>query len=228
MSQLRVVVEHLLEVRDQPVRIGAVAGKAAAQLVANPAVGHGLERDGRHAQGFGILAATPGSQQELECHGCRELGGAAKATAPAVEGRRQTTHGGIELEVLRICAAWRKRELLAEVPRQQPCLRGDFLPARPIRVRDAGEHPRKPRQPMSVRGWEIRPAKERLQAWRQEDAHGPAAGPGHGLHRGHVDLVEVGALLAIDLDRHEVAVQLLRDGGVLEGLPLHDVAPVAG
>ena len=63
---------------------------------------------------------------------------------------------------------------------------------------------------------------------REEDAHGPAALPGQGLDGVHVDGVEVGALLAIDLDGHEVLVQVGRRGLVLERLALHDVAPVAG
>ena len=44
----------------------------------------------------------------------------------------------------------------------------------------------------------------------------------------HVDVVEIGPLLAIDLDRHEVAVHEGGDRLVLERLALHDVAPVAG
>ena len=69
---------------------------------------------------------------------------------------------------------------------------------------------------------------ERLAARRQEDGHRPAAVPRQRLYRLHVEGVEVGALLAIDLDRHE---QVVDQGGgrlVLERLVGHDVAPVAG
>ncbi len=61
-----------------------------------------------------------------------------------------------------------------------------------------------------------------------EDRHRPAAVAGHLLHGLHVDRVDVGALLAVDLDRDEV---LVHEGGrrvVLERLALHHVAPVAG
>ena len=48
------------------------------------------------------------------------------------------------------------------------------------------------------------------------------------LVRGLVDLVEVGPLLAVDLDVDEEAVHHLRDLGILERLVRHHVAPVAG
>ena len=51
---------------------------------------------------------------------------------------------------------------------------------------------------------------------------------GHGLHRVHVDRIDVRALLAVDLDADEALVHQRRDLRVLEGLALHHVAPVAG
>ena len=44
----------------------------------------------------------------------------------------------------------------------------------------------------------------------EEDGHGPAAVAGHGLHRLHVDGVDVGPLLPVDLDVDE---QLVHEGG---------------
>jgi hypothetical protein len=43
-----------------------------------------------------------------------------------------------------------------------------------------------------------------------------------------IDLIDVGALLAVDLDRHEVLIEHGGGGLVLEALALHHVAPVAG
>jgi hypothetical protein len=48
------------------------------------------------------------------------------------------------------------------------------------------------------------------------------------LHGAHVHRVDVRPLFAIDLDRDIMAVQEARDFFVLEGLALHDVAPVTG
>ena len=75
---------------------------------------------------------------------------------------------------------------------------------------------------------EVGAAVERLERRRQPHAHRPAAAAGGGLHEGHVDAVDVGPLLAIDLDADELAVQHLRGGRVVERLVRHDVAPVAG
>ena len=46
----RVVVEHLLEVRDEPVVVGGVAGEAAAELVVHAAGGHRVERRRDHLE----------------------------------------------------------------------------------------------------------------------------------------------------------------------------------
>jgi hypothetical protein len=78
-------------------------------------------------------------------------------------------------------------------------------------------------------GGEVGAAVEGLEGvGLEEDAHGPAAVTGHGDGGGHVEFVEVGSFLAIDLDGEEVAVEEGGDAFVLEGLAFHDVAPVAG
>ena len=77
---------------------------------------------------------------------------------------------------------------------------------------------------------EIGAAEERpLVVGRQEHRQRPAAAAlGQHLVRGLVDAVEVGALLAVDLDVDEQFVHQRRRRGVLEGLVRHHVAPVAG
>jgi hypothetical protein len=49
-----------------------------------------------------------------------------------------------------------------------------------------------------------------------------------GLHRGNVDGIQVGSLLAVNLDGDEMLVENRGGGRVFEGFALHDVAPVAG
>jgi hypothetical protein len=87
------------------------------------------------------------------------------------------------------------------------------------------------------RGREVRARIERFQARvvgraragrGQPDRHRPPARAGHELDRVHVNVVQVRSLLAVDLDADELLVQQGCDGGVLEGLALHHVAPVAG
>ena len=74
---------------------------------------------------------------------------------------------------------------------------------------------------------EVGAGEERPPVGEGEHGHRPAARAGHGLHRVHVDGVDVGPLLAVDLDAHEQAVDQRADLVVLERLVGHDVAPVA-
>ena len=104
----------------------------------------------------------------------------------------------------------------------------DLLP--PV-LPDAGhalEHPEETRHAGAVGGREVGAAVEGNGVGGEEHGHGPAALARHRLDGVHVDRVDVGALLPVDLDAHEVLVHIGGHGLVLEGLPLHDVAPVAG
>ena len=93
---------------------------------------------------------------------------------------------------------------------------------------DALEHHPPARHALARLGREVGAGVERHAVGREEGVQRPAAVAGHGLHGVHVDGVDVRALLAVDLDRHEVLVHQLRHRGVLERLALHHVAPVAG
>ena len=81
---------------------------------------------------------------------------------------------------------------------------------------------------MALRRREIGPAEEGRSIGEQEDGHRPPAGAGHSLDRAHVDLLEIGSLLAVDLDADEESVHQLGRRRVLERFAGHDVAPVAG
>ena len=103
---------------------------------------------------------------------------------------------------------------------------GDLVALFPPDARDLLEDVGEPGLAPPAGRRKVGAAVERLQRRREPHAHRPAARPGRRLHEGHVDAVDVGPLLAIDLDRDEVLVQQLRELGVLEALVLHDVAPV--
>ena len=75
---------------------------------------------------------------------------------------------------------------------------------------------------------EVGAAPERLAGGRQEHRQRPAALLAEQRQGMLVDLVEIGPLLAIDLDVDEVAVHQRGDRRVLEALVRHHVAPVAG
>ena len=91
-------------------------------------------------------------------------------------------------------------------------------------VEDGGER----RPALEIGGWEVGAAVEGSTVGGEEHAHRPATGTGDGLDRLHVDGVDVGSLLAVDLHADERRVEALGHDGVLERLVGHDVAPVAG
>ena len=82
----RLVVEHLLEVRHEPVRVDRVAVEAAADLVVDAAGGHRVERAGDHLQHLGRAGSVPAEvEQQRDRHRLGELGRATEAAEPAVE-----------------------------------------------------------------------------------------------------------------------------------------------
>ena len=72
-GELGVVVEHLLEVRDEPDRVGRVAVEAAAELVVDPAVGHRVERPPRDRERPRVAGRGRAPEEELDRHRLGEL-----------------------------------------------------------------------------------------------------------------------------------------------------------
>ena len=93
---------------------------------------------------------------------------------------------------------------------------------------DPLEHLAEPGHAEAGRRREVGAAVEGLEPGGEPDAHGPAAAAGDGLHGAHVEIVQVRPLLPVDLDGDEMVVEHLGHRLILEGLALHDVAPVAG
>ena len=75
---------------------------------------------------------------------------------------------------------------------------------------------------------EIGPAPERVAVGRQKHRHRPAALLAEGMQGRHIDLIDIGPLLAIDLDVDEELVHDGGDGRILEAFMGHHMAPMAG
>ena len=77
-GELGIVVEHFLEVRDEPEPIRRVAVITTSELVADAASGHSIEREQHHVQGIrGVLAGSPAAvlvEEEVQIGRLRELG----------------------------------------------------------------------------------------------------------------------------------------------------------
>ena len=177
-------------------------------------------------RGSPVAAAA---QQELDGHRLRELrargpsrrwpqSNDASMAAVAASSRSAVGSSGAGLD-----------PALGDQARDQPPARRldlvALLAPGPV---DALEHLAERRHAVARLVREVGAAVERPAVRGQEDRHRPAAAAGHRLDRRHVDLVEVGPLLAIDLDRDEVVVEIARRRLVLERLALHHVAPVTG
>ena len=181
--------------------------EAAAELVVDAAVGHLVEREPHHRRGPRVAGRHP-PQQVFERHRLRELGRAAPRAVAGVELGFERRVDGLE-ERRRSTASGRRRHRRdAVTARRAPrpaAARRRSTSARCVRhasdtpVEDLPER----RHPVARLVREVRAAVERLAVGRQEHRHRPAAAAGHRLDGRHVDRVEVGALLAVDLDRHE-------------------------
>src|SRR5216683_6201024 len=224
--ELAVVVEHLLEVRHEPVRVDGVAMKPAADLIVHAAAGHHRQRRVRHLARARVLRALPVAQHELPDHRLRELRRAAEAPVGVVELRRDRLERLAEdrgsEELGRGPQALGLAEGLADLARRLDDLSATRRPG----VRERGEQARESGEPVPVDRRKIRAAVERRAVGRQEHGHRPPAVTGHRLDGLHVDLIDVRALLAVDLHVHEVPVHHFRDLWILERLVLHHVAPV--
>ena len=75
---------------------------------------------------------------------------------------------------------------------------------------------------------EVGAAEEGTSVGEAEAVERPAAMAVNHLYGVHHELVDFRAFLAVDLDADEVLIHQLRDIGLLERFPGHDMAPVAG
>ena len=226
--ELRVVVEHLLEVRHQPALVHRVAVEAAADLVVHAAARHHLEGARGHAERLLVPEAAMGAQEQGDAGGRGELGGAAESTPARVEVTRELGHRLADLFRAHGKAGQRPR-VLAQEPGDLGRLRAEPSAVALPEIRDAREQGLEPGTAVAVHGWKVRAREEGLLLRGEEDGHRPAAlAVVHGQGGRHVDVVEIRPLFAVHLHGHEVLVHEPRDLLVLEGLTLHDVAPVAG
>ena len=199
--QQAVVVEHLLEVGDEPDAVDRVASEAAAELVVDAAGQHRVERLPTH---LGLAAG----QQQLERGGGRELRRAAEAAVLAVGGGEQALGRRRQHRSPAPPAGSTVAEAPAAAASRRPL--ADRLAFGLEGVDHGFHHHPEARHAAALVGREVGAAVEGDAVGVEEDGHRPAAVAGHRLHRLHVDRVDVGALLAVDLDRDEVLVHVGR------------------
>jgi hypothetical protein len=168
------------------------------------------------------------AQEELERGGGRELRRAAEP-APlrielAAEGERRVAQDllGERLAGRRPLA--RLRERLGQLAGRV----GDGAALLAVEPGDRLEDVAERRHPVPRLRRVVGAAVERRAVRGEKDGHRPAAVSGERDDGVHVERIDVGPLLPVDLDVHEAVVHQLRRLVILERLVLHHVAPVAG
>ena len=227
-GDLRLVVQHLLEVRHSPVGVDRIAVKTAADVVAHAAERHGLQRL-RHHEGRRVVACARGlTQEKQQLARTRKLRRAPKPAARLVERLRKLRDTLLQRIRVGHVSARRHRsqppDLFREIFSRQLHFGAFLLP----HADDLAKDLRKSRPSPPRVGREIGASVKRLEIGRQPHAHRPAARPRRRLHERHVDAIDVGPLFAIHFDGDEIAIQDVGNRLAFERLVGHHVAPVAG
>src|SRR5205085_4754676 len=85
VEELRVVVEHLLEVRYEPALVDGVTRKAAGEMIVDSALADALERDVDRLEQARVIAAKRAAPDELEDRGLRKLWCAAHSAVDRID-----------------------------------------------------------------------------------------------------------------------------------------------
>src|SRR2546421_8961540 len=215
--------------RDDPALIDGVTMEPPAQMIANAPPRHPRQRllDDLALPLESALGVVPAREQELESGRVREFGRRAEAAIAHVERpryliRRRRYQLGIHGAGLRFV------QRLGDVLSDRAGIRHDAIRLLTKRARNFLEYPAKARTPVwIVVGREIGSAEEHFTVGCQERGERPATLATQCLHRALIARVDVGTLVAVHLDADEVAIEDLGDSGIVVGLPIHHMAPVA-
>ena len=215
--------------RHQPHRIDRIAGKTAADLVIDAAAGHLPQGKTHRAQGRLIAAAGMITKQKFQADGVGELGLAAESAMHAVKaahhffGRlRQQVKG----QPILILAADAQR-VTVQRPMQLVGLRFQDVALIPIGLMNGLHDLHKRRQAVPRRRRIIGAAIKGTSIRQQENRHRPAAALDKGLHRLHINIIDIGTFLAVDLDIDKEFVHHSGGGRIFKALMRHHMTPMA-
>ena len=201
--------------------------EAEADVIPDAAEPHGANGTLRHFQGARIGRAVVAAQQKQQPVRCGKLGGRLEAAMPAVEMQSDVVVGPIQQPHARHLGRGEFKGLAERA--------GDLGRRGGDLVRFEGPERFHPFAQLDQTGasqagafGDVSCGEKRLSVRRHEQGERPAAAAVHHVAGRHVDGVDVGALLAVDLDAYKGVVQMARRLFVLEGLLFHHMAPVAG
>src|SRR6185437_14018034 len=221
---------------DEPLLIRGVTGKAAAQLIVDAAADHLVETQTGLVQRGGMPGIVIVVQQIPDRKGLGKFWGAAKASPHRIGGLEKmfadlNGYRGIDTAVFDGTAAGMrsanpKRSCGSHMFRKRGSLVLYLAPPFPEGFRYTGED-LPPGVPVVDRaGWEIGAPIKGAGIGGQKDIERPAAAARDRLHRIHVNMIQIGTLLPVDLDVDEMLVHVPGSLRVFETFPLHDMAPM--
>ena len=227
LEQAGVVVEHLFEVGNDPALVDGIAMESAGELVVDTSVGHLFEGDdGGLLRGF-VAGADSGVDEQIDRRGMGKFGLRSEAAVVRVELRDGVLHELVDQAEAELTGAAGEGLAVFDGGHDAAGGLGNFvalgLPDIGHGAQDAGEAG----AAVALFGREICAAEVWLAVGSEDGGERPASLAGHRLHGGLVAAVDVGALVAVDLDGDEVFIDDLGERGVLVRLAVHHMAPVA-
>ncbi len=213
--------------RHQPALVGRIAREAAAEVVVDAALADALQRVLDQPEVTLVAGPQPGPPDQLVDRGVGEFRRPPHAAMGRVEHPAEPLREAVEFRAADRDLALRPGTRL-EPLHQRVAILADLRRLLAKQPRHLAQHIDEGR-PAVARGLrEIRAAPERLALRSQEHRQRPATLLAQMMQSRHVNLVDVGPLLAVDFDVDEQLVHHVRGCLILEALVRHDVAPVAG
>ncbi len=213
--------------RHQPALVDAVAREAAAEMIVDAALGDVSQRELDRRERIGETEAQPRAPQQIQELHLRKFRRAPDAAHHRIDRLHQAPRQVGQRRFVR-----RRRARPARARLEPVLQRVGVLPHLVLLVaidpRHFIQYTDKCRTAVAFLAREIGAAPERLGVGGEEHGERPAALLAELVQRAHVDRVDIGALLAVDLDVDEQLVHHRRGGVVLEALMGHHVAPMAG
>src|SRR5579862_1088206 len=217
-----------------PLGVGRITMETTPNVIADSSQRHLLQGCQRHTEGelAKILRSRTSSrvvEEEVDRGMRRELRRAAESSVLLIKVRGQRLYP-VRKELL---VEWRRRSRRSPRDRFDQAVRelsGVLFDLRPFRFPEMGDLTADRQESgllASILARKIGSGEDRLLVGRQENRHGPAAAPARKLNGRHVRLVHIGPLFPVDLDAHEGLVKDRCNIVPLEGLVLHNMAPVA-
>ena len=226
LDELGVVVEHLLEMRDQPAVVDGVAGEAAAEMIVDAALRDVAEGDEHRFAVALIAGAEAGAPEHVEKAGLGKFRRPADSAVVTIHVAEQAL-GGLVEEL----AVGSRRGFGPALTKRLHEERAVLLDLAGLLAEDAGdllEDRDEGRSAVTGGRRKVGAAPDRLAVGGQEHGERPSALLAQRMERRHVDLIDVGPFFAVDLDVHEKPVHHGCGCRILEAFMSHDVAPMAG